>query len=144
MPSGGNRLCWFCLLGLVGELGVGAVAVEAADDVAGLLFPLGVGVGVGGDLDGLGGVGDAHVLPAADAGEALVEGGRGVDRVVDFLGGAPAGGGALLEQAEGVVVVGGAEVAEVLQLGFLHGGAQGDDPGAGLQAELLAGFDDAA
>src|SRR5215470_158334 len=110
------------LLGVRGAGGVGAAAVEAVDDVAGDLFPLGVVVGVGGDLDGLGGVGQRQLVPVVYVDQALVEGGGGVLGVLQLLRGAPAGGRALLEQAHRVVVVGVAEVADVLQLRLLHGG----------------------
>src|SRR5690606_13837903 len=105
---------WCRVWVLLGDVGVGAGAVDGVDDVAGLGFVLGVVVGVGGDLDLLGGLGQGHVLPAVDLDQALEELGGGVVGVLDLLDGAPpAGGRALLEQAEGVVVVVGAEVADV-------------------------------
>src|SRR6185312_14724377 len=58
---------------------------------------------------------------------------------LELGGGAPAAGGALLEQAEGVVVDGD---VEVLQLGFLHRGGDRDGRGVGGEVHVLGGLDD--
>ena len=87
------------------------------DEVGGLGVPLGIAVAERGDLDGLGGVGQRLVLPVGLLGEFGQERLGGVVRVGQLLRAAPARGRALLEQAEGVVVVGGAEVAVVVANG---------------------------
>ena len=53
---------------------VGQVAAEQVGDVAGDVFPLGVGVGVARALDGLGGLGERHLRPAGDVEQAGVAG----------------------------------------------------------------------
>ena len=71
-----------------------------------------------------------------------VELGGGVDGVYELSRGAPALGRSLLEQAEAVVVVVGAQIAEVGQRGLLHGRGHRDDPAAGRYTLLLADSDD--
>src|SRR5262245_21018332 len=60
-------------------------------------FPLGVRIGEGADLHLLRGLGEAHLIAVGDAQELLVELGRGVDRIGDLRGRAPAHAGPLLE-----------------------------------------------
>src|SRR5262249_55391574 len=103
-------------------------------ELSGGLFVLGVGVGVCGAFDGLRGVVDGHLLPAGDCEEVAVELCGGVGGVHDLGGGAPALGGALLEEAEAVAVA----VIQVVQPGFLQGGGDGYNPAAFGNVELLA------
>src|SRR6185369_8034782 len=64
-------------------------------------------------------------------------------RVHDLVGGAPAAGaGALLEQAQRVVVVVGTQVTEVVQVGLLQRGGHGDLVGTRGQVHLLGGVHD--
>ncbi len=79
-------------------------AERPGDDGGGEGFPVGVGVGVRRALDGLGGDRERQRCPPRYGDEVVVELGGGVDGVEDLLGGAPAGGRPLLEQAEGVAV----------------------------------------
>src|SRR5262249_9203203 len=108
------------------------------DEVPGGLLVPGGGVGVCGAFDGLRGGVDAHLLPAGDCEEVAVELGGGVGGVHDLGGGAPALGGALLEESEAVAVA----VVEVVQPGFLQGSGDGDHPAGFGDVELLADGDD--
>jgi hypothetical protein len=64
----------------------------------------GVGVGVAAVLDALCGDTERQGLPAGLGEECLVEAGGGVGGVEDLGGSVPPLGGALLEEAEGVLV----------------------------------------
>jgi hypothetical protein len=92
-------------------------------------------------LHGLGCLGQGHGLPPGYREEMVVELGAGVCRVHDLCRGAPALGGALLEQAEAVGVVGVAEVGQVDQ-GCLDRGGDRDDPAAWGHSQSGAHLDD--
>src|SRR5690606_22661335 len=82
--------------------------VDRVDHGLRVVLVLGVGVRECRALHGLRGHGDRHVLPARHVlqrGQELAGGGG---RIHQLIYGAPAGGGALLEQADRVVVVAGA------------------------------------
>ena len=108
------------------------VAVESGDQGLGEGLPSGVGVGGGGVLDVLGGDGDREALPARHLDQPLVERPRGIYGADELRRGAPALGGALLEQAEGAAAGGGGEVD---QPGLLHGGGDRDDRCLGWQPQ---------
>lgn len=71
----------------------------------------------------LGGLGDREGLPAGDLLEALVELRRGVHRVEDLAGRAPAHRRPLLEETQRIAVA----VGQVPQAALLQRGRQGDD-----------------
>ena len=136
MPRVIGRRCRRSVLATVASVAlvrrrqVGQVAAEQVGDVAGDRLPLGVGVGVARALDGLGGLGERHLLPAGDVEQAGVAGvlglaeerPRGEHGVGDLGAAPPAGRGSLLEQAAGVAVAAG----EVDQLGLLDRGGDRD------------------
>jgi len=86
-------------------------------------------------LDILGGLVDGQLGVARYLGEGGEELGRGVDGVLEVGGGAPALRGALLEDPDRVTVA----VVQVVQLGFLERGGQGD--GDRLSRQLVPGRD---
>ncbi len=111
------------------------------DDVRRLALPLRVGVGERRALDALRRLVQRLGSPARVGrlvtGQCVQERVGGVDGVGDLGGGAPAGGGPLLEQSQGVTVA----VVQVLQGGFLHGGGDRDDrrADAHVQPQRLLG-----
>src|SRR6185369_2885770 len=87
--------------------------------------------------------GQRHAVPAGELHQAAQERRGGVVRVHDLVRGAPAtGAGALLEQAQRVVVVVGTQVAQVVQVGLLQRRGHGDLVGTRGQVHLLGGVHD--
>ncbi len=105
--------------------GSGRLAGQAGREGAAHVFVLGVGEGVCRALDPLGGVGDLQGLIAGNFDQCVVESIRGMVRVHDLGLGSPTLRGTLLEEPEGVRA-GLVAVADVAQLGFLHGSGKGD------------------
>ena len=114
------------------HIACGRVAGEGRGQRAAVLLVVGVRIGVRRALHRLGRLGDLHLAIAVDLDERVVEGVGGVDGVQQLADGAPALGGALLEEADGVAVA----VLDVVELRLLEGGRQRDARRPGRHAPL--------